>query len=204
MIPLRDRFDAGEYVYYKTDHHWTTLGAYYAYGILAKKMGINAAPMEEFSRETASDSFYGTTWSSAGAKWIEPDSLEFFRYDGDEDLETDRKDEKFNGLYKTSFLDAKDKYSAFLGGNAAQIDVSSTVGEREKLLVIKDSFFHSVAPFFAKDYDLVIIDLRYYTGSVAELCREEGIDSILILLNAETVGEESGLARLMIGLDGQQ
>ena len=199
--PLKEHFDAGEYVYYKTDHHWTSLGAYYAYGILSEKMGDDAEELGSFNRETVTASFYGTIWSSAGAKWIDPDSIEFFRYDGDEDLVTDRGDETFDGLYKTSFLEEKDKYSAFLGGNAARIDVTSKSGEREKLLVIKDSFFHSLAPFFAKDYDLVIIDMRYYNESVSKLCLDENIKKVLILFNAETIGEESGLGRLRMYLD---
>jgi len=199
--PLKECFDAGEYVYYKTDHHWTSLGAYRAYCAISESAGITPESVERFKRETVTDSFFGTTWSSAGAKWVKPDSIEFFRYDGDDDLETDRGDEKFDGLYKTSYLDEKDKYSAFLGGNAARINITSKNGEREKMLVVKDSFFHSLAPFFAKEYDLVIIDLRYYTDSVAELCRNESIDKALVLLNVETLGEESGLGKLKMGLE---
>ena len=198
--PLKEHFDNGEYVYYRTDHHWTSCGAYLAYEILAKEMGFSPTGIDSFRRETVTDKFYGTTWSSAGASWISPDSIEFFRFDGDEKLTTDRQDEKFDGLYKTSYLEEKDKYSAFLGGNAARIDVTSSDKDREKLLVIKDSFFHSLAPFFAEKYDLVIIDMRYYTGSAAMLCKDEGIDKVLVLLNAETLGEECGLGRLKMGL----
>ena len=200
-LTLREHFDAGEYVYYKTDHHWTSYGAYLAYREIADGVGIVPADIEEFRRETVSEEFYGTTWSSAGARWIEPDSMEFFRYDGDDDLVTDRGDEEFDGLYKTSWLADKDKYSAFLGGNASRIDVTSKDGGRERLLVVKDSFFHSMAPYFAKDADLIIIDLRYYTGSVSELCRKEGIDRVLVLLNVETLSDESGLGKLRMGLN---
>ncbi len=204
MTPLRAYFEAGEYVYYKTDHHWTSLGAYCAYVTLAEKTGVTASPLDSFTRETVADSFYGTTWSSAGAKWIKPDSIEFFRYDGDGDLVTDRGDDggSFDGLYDLSYLEEKDKYSAFLGGNAGRIDVTSKNGPREKMLVVKDSFFHSLAPFFARDYDLVIIDLRYYMSaqSLIDICRDEGIRRVLILLNAETLGMESGLRTLKMGL----
>ena len=197
--PLATLFDEGEYVYYKTDHHWTSYGAYSAYRVICDKMGIEPAEITSFRRETVSDSFYGTTWSSAGAGWIDPDTVEFFRFDGDDELTTDRGDESFEGLYKDSFLYEKDKYSAFLGGNAARIDITSG-REREKLLVVKDSFFHSVAPFFAKDFDVTALDLRYYTGSVADVFREEGFDRILILMNVETLGEESGLRRIKMGI----
>ncbi len=202
--PLKERFDAGEYVYYKTDHHWTSLGAYYAFSKLADDVGATCRPIDSFRRETVSDSFYGTTWSSAGAKWIDPDTIEFFRYDGDDDLTTDRGSDGgvFNGLYDLSYLEKKDKYSAFVGGNAGRIDVFGDSGEREKLLVIKDSFFHSMAPFFAEDFDLVMIDLRYYSSPepLCDLCSREGINKVIILLNAETLGEESGLRTLRMGI----
>lgn len=199
--PLKELFSRGEYVYYKTDHHWTTYGAYRAYEILAKQIGTSARSQDFFTVERASDEFFGTTWSAAGAKWIDPDVIEYYRFDGDDDLVTDRGDETFDGLYKRSFLGEKDKYSSFLGGNAARIDVTSKSGGREKLLVIKDSFFHSMAPFFAADYDLVIVDMRYTTDSVAKIVTGEGIDRVLILLNAETLGEECGLGRLAMGVD---
>ena len=202
--PLRERFAAGEYVYYKTDHHWTTLGAYYAYTKLAGKAGIEAPPIDAFRREVASDSFFGTTWSSAGAKWIGPDTVEFFRFDGDESLVTDRggDGDAFDGLYDTSYLEKKDKYSAFIGGNAARVDVTSKGEEREKILVIKDSFFHCMAPFFAKDRDLIMIDLRYYTDPepIIDICRNEGVNNVIVALNVETLGDESGLRILKMGL----
>ncbi len=202
--PLKERFDADEYVYYKTDHHWTTLGAYYAYCELAEGAGIESAPIDLFRRVAVSDSFFGTTWSSAGAKWIAPDTIEFFRFDGDEKLVTDRGVDggSFDGLYDLSFLEEKDKYSTFIGGNAARVDVTSKDGAREKILVIKDSFFHCMAPFFAKDRDLVMIDLRYYTDPepIIDICRNEGIDNVIIMLNVETLGDESGLRILKMGL----
>ena len=206
MTPLRSYFDAGEYVYYKTDHHWTTLGAYCAYVSLAENMGIREIRSgTSFTRETVTDSFFGTTWSSAGAKWIEPDKIEFFRYDGDEDLVTDRGEDggTFDGLYDMSYLEEKDKYSAFVGGNAARIDVSSKDGGREKILVVKDSFFHCMAPFFAENYDLIMIDLRYYTDPVPliDICRNENIKTVLFMLNAETLGDEAGFRTLEMGLD---
>ena len=199
MTPLRELFDKGDYVYYKTDHHWTSSGAYRAYLVTADAMGIRARGADFFTPDVASTEFYGTTWSSAGAKWIDPDTIEFYRFDGDENLVTDRGDKSFDGLYDRSYLGEKDKYSAFLGGNAARIDVTSKDGAREKILVIKDSFFHSMAPFLAADFDLVIVDMRYTTDSVAEICKNEGITRVLILLNAETLGEESGLGRLAMG-----
>lgn len=193
MSPLRERFENGEYVYYKTDHHWTSLGAFYAYEKIADAMGIRKADLSDFRRESVTDSFFGTTWSNSGAMWTDPDSIELFRYDGDESLKTVTSEKSFDGLYYTDALSTKDKYSVFIGGNSGRCDITSGE-EREKILVVKDSFFHSVAPFLAKEYDITAIDLRYAGAqSLTKLCAEEGIDRVLILFNAETLGEESNL-----------
>lgn len=191
--PLRARMDSGEYVYYKTDHHWTTLGALYAYNEIAVKADLPLYSPDEFEREIASEEFFGTTWSSAGVKWAKPDTLEFFRYEGDDALVCQVEGgEGFEGLYKRDALETKDKYSSFIGGNAARVNVYSTEEEREKLLIVKDSFAHSTVPFFAREYDLVIIDLRYYTGSLLSLMEQESIEKAILLYNMDTLSNESG------------
>lgn len=202
VSPLRAHYENGEYVYYRTDHHWTTLGAMYAYNEIAEASFLPAVSENDFRKEAASDSFYGTTWSSAGTVWTSPDTIEFFRYDGDDMLTTSvYGGESFSGLYKREALDTKDKYSAFIGGNAARVDITSQGGEkREKILVVKDSFAHSVAPFIAKNYDVVLIDLRYYTGSLINLCRDEGINKVVILYNMDTLCSEAGFRRFRTGL----
>ena len=205
--PLLARFDAGEAVYYRTDHHWTSLGAYYAYRKICEGSGLAPEDSGAFSPVEVTDSFFGTTHSASGADWIRPDTIELYRFDGDEELVTrrgggaDAIEETIDGLYKFSALDEKDKYSVFLGGNAAWVDISTArpSTERERILVIRDSFFNSTAPFFAKNSDLILLDLRpgYYTprekGWLGKLCESEGIDRILILMNVETLGEDCGL-----------
>ena len=192
--PLRqliERGSAGQ-LYYKTDHHWTTLGAYYAYAEIIKsfkKEGLEPLPLSAFTREVASDSFYGTTWSKAGMKWVRPDTMEYFRFEGDEEFVTTVVDtgKSFNGFYNRSELDKKDKYSSFISGNWGRVDVTKpqNPGEppRPKMLVAKDSFAHSVVPFLAIHYDLIVLDYRYYKGSAAKLVFEEDIERVLFLHN---------------------
>lgn len=201
--PLRARAAAGEYVYYRTDHHWTTLGAYYGYAEIASSLGIAPYPLDAFTRETASDAFYGTTWSTAGASWISPDMLEYFRFDGDGDYTTVIADtgRSFAGFYDRAYLDVKDKYSSFLGGNSALVTVTKNGGEaREKLLIVKDSFAHAAAPFLARHFDLVIADVRYYKQSVAALALTEGVDRVLILYNIDSLTASSAARMLEAGL----
>ena len=203
--PLRARAKAGEYVYYRTDHHWTTLGAYYGYAAIAEAMGDTAAPLSDFSRETVSESFYGTTWSTAGASWIDPDGMEFFRFEGDEAYVTSILDagneRSFPGFYDTDYLLKKDKYSTFIGGNSALVTVTESDGEdRETLLLFKDSFAHAVVPFLARQYDLVIVDLRYYKQAPAALIDAYGVDAVLFLYNVDSLTASASQRLLMASL----
>jgi len=190
--PLRRMNESGEtpQLYYRTDHHWTSWGAYYAYRALSETMGFEPLDFSLLSEEIAAVDFFGTTWSSAGLKWIEPDTMLFLRWEGDTDYTTtiDDSGKSFAGFYDRSYLDVKDKYSTFISGNNALVHVTKNGGEnREKLLVIKDSFAHSMVPFLAYNYDLVIIDPRYYKLSVAELAANEGVDGVLVLCNMATM-----------------
>lgn len=210
LEPLKKIIDKQEeQLYYKTDHHWTTLGAYYAYVEIMKSFAKDKSfdkefeplPLSAFEQVPAADDFYGTTWSKAGMKWIEADTIYFFRYDGDEDFVMTIKDggKTFNGFYDETYLETKDKYSAFLSGNNSRVDIiNPNKPNRPKLLLIKDSFAHSVVPFLAYHYDLVILDPRYYRDSFASLVLKEEIDRVLFLHNMQNLSEDDTYGGLML------
>ncbi len=206
LTPLRNAANEGKYVYYKTDHHYTTLGAYIAYTEIVKSYGIEPYPIDYFEIETASESFYGTIWSKAGMKWIAPDKIEFFRFDGDESLVTEITDtgELLCGLYDRDYLKEKDKYSAFIGGNNGYVRIypsndSPLYSEnRPKLLMLKDSFGHALAPFLSAHFDLEIVDLRYYRLSVGEIIKAVNPDGILAIYNMDSLISSDSLLNLTI------
>lgn len=201
LTPLRERADAGEYVYYRTDHHWTTLGAYYAYRAIMEEWGLEPYPLEHFTRETVSDEFYGTTWSKAGMRWTKPDTMEYFRFEGDESYTTAIDGgETFNGFYDRSYLDKKDKYSSFIGGNNARVTITSGESGREKLVMIKDSFGHSLAPFLAEHFDLEILDLRYFKTSAMDFVKESGASRVLFIYNMDGILNSNSAAMLNLGI----
>ncbi len=201
--PERERATAGEYVYYRTDHHWTSLGAFYGYEVLAEVLGVTPAPLSAFERQVVADDFYGTAWSTAGAFWIAPDTVEFFRYDGDTAYTVTVHDagaeKTLAGLYDEAHLSKKDKYSAFLGGNYAKLTVTGE-GERDTLLLLKDSFANAAVPFLARHFDLVIVDLRYYKSSVVPLLDEYGIDAVLALYNIDSLTTPDSQLMLNAGI----
>ena len=198
---LGDAVNSDKYVYYRTDHHWTTLGAYFAAGEILSEFG-KVLPQEEFfTPEHASDEFFGTTYSSSGFTWVKPDIIDFYRYIGDDDYTVTIDGVEHKGFYFREHLSEKDKYAAFLGGNNGRVDIKKNGAEnRDKMVVVKDSFAHSMIPFLAIEYDIIMIDTRYYKNSVYRLCVDEGVKNVLFIANTETLSEAASFNILRMGL----
>ena len=198
---MQSASESGEYVYYRTDHHWTTKGAYLAYGALMTKWGREAdiIPQSRFTVETV-EGFYGTTWSRAGFAFVAPDTLEIWHFEGEDAYTvTDPiTGESFKGFYNRDYLAKKDKYSAFLDGTHGVLTVTKDSGEdRPTLLVLKDSFLNSMVPFLAQHYDLVVVNLSVGgVKPIAEYIAQYGCDGVLIVYNAENLMENNALATL--------
>ena len=212
---MQDAYASGEYVYYRTDHHWTTEGAYMAYCALMNEWGKQSEiiPESMFTIETV-EGFYGTTWSRAGLKFVAADTLELWHFEGEDaytvtdwTMQTGQNEqgvsyidfvrgESFSGFYNREYLEQKDKYSAFLDGTHGVLTVKKNTDEqRQTLLVLKDSFLNSMVPFLAQHYDLVVVNLS--AGGVKPLAyyaEQFGCDGVLIVYNAENMIENNALA----------
>ena len=175
-----------EYIFYRTDHHWTSLGAYYGLTALAESMGLPCPALDSYTdRHVVSEEFYGTTWSSSGFSWVKPDSMEIF-VNAPEALKVTSYPEgsPVDGkLYDFSYLEKKDKYSMFLGGNQSLGVVTNTNNpDGPKLLIIRDSYADSLVPFLTAHYsEIHLIDPRYYHLSVKDYVAQNGIDQALVL-----------------------
>lgn len=173
-----------EPVFYRTDHHWTSLGAYYGYTALLTAMGETPGPLGE--AETVSADFYGTLYSTSGVHWLEPDAIE--RYVSGEGVTVENFEKgETHGLYVDSFLGEKDKYASFLGGNTPLYIVRNPgAATDEKLLVVRDSYSDSLAPFLSQTFgEIHLLDLRYYRTSVAQYAAENGMDRIFVCYSVE-------------------
>ena len=158
---LRERHAAGEYVYYRTDHHWTTRGAYYAYAALMREMGMEEEilPQDAFQIRTVED-FYGTAWSAGGMKFVPPDALEIWTLGDEGEYLVVADGRELDGFYAEGYLAKKDKYSVFLDGTHDVVTVTRRDGaERPTLLILRDSYASSIAPFLARHFDLVLLNL---------------------------------------------
>jgi len=172
---------ASEDIYYRTDHHWTTLGAYYGYAATAEALGLTPQPKESFRPVTVSDSFFGTVYSSSGVRWVKPDTMERWVPDSGVTLTRyDSPEGTVSPVYDESRLEVKDKYSYYLGGNVSRAVIETGHGGG-KLLVLRDSYADCELPFFFAHYaEIHVLDLRYFRQSVSEYTSGEDFDAILV------------------------
>ena len=184
--------------YYRTDHHYTTDGAYLTYKALADSLGYFPFAKEFFDVQCVSKDFEGTSMRSSGFYLYDRDTINLYRYDGDADY-TVIADNKEIDLYDFTKLEQTDKYAVFLGGNHARVDITKNGEYREKLLIIRDSFADSLVPFLALHFDITLVDLRYFTNNVAALCKDESIDKVLVLANVDELCSSKNFERLRLG-----
>lgn len=180
------REHAKEYIYYKTDHHWTTLGAYYAYKQWCQSVGMNPLWEKDFQVNEVTDDFEGTLYSKINYSFSK-DTITQYKVNDDYkfsviyNMGKDKKDT----LYNEEALNTKDQYTYFLNGNNALVDIESNVANDRTLLIIKDSYAHCFAPFAACHYNrVVMIDLRYLKKPVSKIIEEYNITDVLVLYNA--------------------
>ena len=175
---------AGEDIYYRLDHHWTSLGAFYGANAILSAMGREPLDLTDYTPITVSDSFYGTIFSTSGVRWVPPDSIEVYVTEDGVSVTSYPKGEPEPGkLYDASYLTKKNQYAYFLGGNQPLCVVrSGKPGAEGKLLLVRDSYADSLTPFLTERFrEIHLIDLRYYRASLQDYIRENGIDEIMVL-----------------------
>ncbi len=185
--------------YYSTDHHYTTHGAYRTYLSLSDSLGYTPYGNEHFEIEAVSADFCGTAMRTSGFYLNEPDEIVLYRYEGDTDYTVTADMREEISLYDFDKLEATDKYAVFLGGNHARVDITRGEG-RPKLLVVRDSYADSLAPFLAMHFDLIMLDYRYFTGSAANIIETEGVSQVLMLHNVTKYCEDENLTAIVRGV----
>lgn len=185
----------GEDIYYRLDHHWTSLGAYYGYAALMEAMGLEAAPLSDYEKTTVSTDFNGTTYSSSGVRWMAPDAIDIYvPEEGIAVTAWNGSQPEAGVLYDWSKLEVKDKYSFFLGGNKPLVVVEGRNTDGPRLLVIRDSYSDSLAPFLTADFSQVhLFDPRYNKTPVSQYVAENEIDQVLVLYSVANFVSDGNL-----------
>ena len=192
-----------EYIYYRTDHHWTSYGAYCAYTAAAKSLGYSALGQSSFNIETASSDFHGTLFSRTLDDGVTPDVMTYYHpLTGEQKVQMECRNgaevKTYDSLYVREFLDQKDKYSSFTGSNVPIVDIKTGIENGKSLLVIKDSYAHSLVPFLANHYSrITMVDLRYINVDLNMLIKLSDYDQALVMYNAITFAEDAQKVNLL-------
>ena len=189
-----------EYIYYRTDHHWTTLGAYYAWTQFAEAAGLPVKGLGYYQRETVFTRFYGTTYNKAHIG-VKPNSVELFHNPGEKRIHVDMDDGKLvaGSVY---FLEEAEKgfnkYNIFFSKNTFKIVVTTQAGTGKSLLLVKDSFANCFVPFLAEDYDqIIMVDYRYGKVPMKDIMEQyKDITDVLVMFNTEKFMQNTKLNRL--------
>lgn len=211
IAPLREA--AGEMqVSYRTDHHWTTDGAWAGYRAYCESRSLPYVTLEELAPYRREEpGFLGTYYNKSKNFDALPDTLVWYdipvedvTIDGEHTvLQTDGSLVEVTGLYQREKFAVRDKYAAFLYGNNGLTVIKSgnskarREGEVSRVLIVKDSYGNCFAPFLTYSYDEVwVADLRNMTFKVSEVLAENQFDDVLILYNFDTFQEDRNFSRI--------
>ena len=186
---------ADEDLYYRTDHHWTSLGAYYGYVALMDALGLTPVSLAGYQKTTVSEDFYGTIFSSSGVRWVAPDVIDIYVPEDGKTVTSYFDGTPSEGeLYVEKFLSEKDKYSYFLGGNQPLCVIKGENADAPKLLVVRDSYADSLAPFLSESFSEVhLFDLRYNRSPLSTYIEENGIDQVVVLYSISNFATDGNL-----------
>lgn len=189
-----------EEIYYHTDHHWTTLGAYYGYQALSKSMKLDTSKTFDMKPYAVTNAFNGTLASTSGYETGYDEPIYIYAPDNLKNateavVNNVNEKKKTATLYDTSKLKGKDKYALFLGGNYPILDIKTTADSTDRLLIIKDSYANSLIPFLIPYYrEIVVVDPRYYYDDIEKVMKKDNITSVLFLYNGNTFVKDNSIS----------
>lgn len=176
---------ADEEIYYRTDHHWTSLGAYYGYLEWAEKAGKIPFRNNIPGMETVTDSFLGTLHSKINLP-MEADTIKMFPETLNRPVSiTYDFSRTTDSFYEEGYLDTKNKYGYFLDDNHGFVEINTDYHNAKTLFLIKDSYANCLVPLLAPHYETIyMVDLRYFNGSLFQLIdqyeTERGMDVLVV------------------------
>lgn len=186
-----------EQLYYRTDHHWTTTGAYQGYLAYCEAKGLTPVSLDDMEAKTVTNEFYGTIYSKVNDYCLKGDSITIYINPADS-LTVNYTDTKevADSLYNLDYVDKKDKYSLFLNNLHTLIEITNETAESDReLVLIKDSYANSLVPFLTHHYKKIyVFDTRYYKEGPSSFIKEHlGVTDVLLLYNMNTLDTDSGI-----------
>lgn len=187
-----------EPIFFRTDHHWAPLGAYYAAADFAKKAGVPYLPLSSYEPDTI-HRFVGTMYGYSKDISVKnaPEDFIYYRprgvdyhttyivYNLDEDFHITSETKPFSSTYFKKYHDgASGAYCTFMGGDQATVKVETSVNNHRRLIILKDSYGNAVPSFlFGSFEEIHVVDFRYFTRNIVDYVRDNGITDMLFVHN---------------------
>lgn len=196
---------ANEYLYFRTDHHWTALGAYYAYSVFCAVKGIPATPLSDYT-VTTYEGFLGTHYAATGSNKLSADTITAYIPAATNVIhitDTGGERTKYSRGIVTPNIGAMyaavgSQYNCFLLGDHALSEIhNDTRTDGSSVLVVKESFGNAFVPFLVDSYEYVyVIDPRYYNGVLTSFVTANGIDDVIFINNLSATGSSARMDEL--------
>ena len=185
-----------EYIYYNTDHHWTTLGAYYAFLDFANVAGIESN-FDNYKTYAVKNDFSGTLESKSGYM-VDDDIINVYIPNDEENVIVTDGDNVTASLYDSSKLESSEPYGVFLGGNSGFKEINTMSDSGRNIIIFKDSYANCFIPFMTQYFtNIYVVDPRYYYGDIENIMTEKNITDILFLYNCNTLFEDSSIYQVL-------
>lgn len=194
---LEEKKNEEKPLYYRTDHHWTSYGAYVAYQEFCSALGFRAVKLDEMEEKIVTEEFKGTIYSKVNDYTHTADEITI--YDNPKQQLTVHymdTDEVTDSLYNDEYLEKKDKYSFFLNNIHPLTEITNEAADTEReLVLIKDSYANCIVPFLVNHYRRIyVIDPRYYKNAASELINQNAAETdVLLLYNMNTIDTDLGI-----------
>ena len=190
-----------EKIYYKTDHHWTAKGAYYVFKEAAKVMGLDEKEAGGYVSYPVTTEFNGSLAAKSGCYLNEKEQIDIYvPKSEDNDVVVNYVDEqkKTASLYDSSKLEERDKYAVYLGGNFSVVDIRTVSKSNRRLLILKDSYANSFVPFLTPYFrEIVMVDPRYYSGTMGDIMDTYEITDTLFLYSANMFLQDNNISGVL-------
>ncbi len=178
----------GEYIYFNTDHHWTSLGAYYAYRAFCYTAGLTPVSLDTVPSKTK-NSFLGSLYRLTRDPKLKenPDSVRYYLFKDSVNFYVGASNKI--GYWNKSKMygegaSGPNSYSVFLQGDLPVVKMETQYKNGRKIAVVKESYGNAFAPFLINNYEkVIVVDQRYYTGDFIAMLKAEGINELLFINN---------------------
>lgn len=187
-------------LYYRTDHHWTSLAACASMGEVIDNLHCDLPGEISYSASSVCDSFVGSLAAKSGKLSSKKDSIYlYYPYSEISYTVTNVANKtRSDSIYNMDMLESSDPYTVFLGGNSSRIDITTDREDGARLLVFKDSYFNSFLPFLIDKYkEIDIVDPRYYYDDINMLMLEKNYDEILFFYNMNTFVNDTSIKQVL-------